>query len=242
MHQDLQKYSIENFKWFSDYNWLTIFWPKEAHEIMFSEFEKFAPSKKVNILVLWAWSWAFDQRLLDNWYTNITSTDFIIDSYKVKKWTNFFQYDLNKNDWEFYTEKFDYIFAIEVIEHLENQFHFLRNINKSLNNNWVLLISTPNITNQYSKANFIVKWQLAHFSQIDLEETWHIQIIAPHIFKYNYEINWFKLINYTNEWKSKLHLDASKLRPFIWYFIYKFIMLFLWWNKNNTDIYILKKI
>lgn len=240
MHQDLQKYSTQDFDWFANYKWLKIFWLPEEHEIVFNEFIKLNADKSVKILILWAWTWAFDQRLIDNWYTNITSTDFLATSYKVT-WTNFFQYDLNMTNWDFFKFEFDYVFAIEVIEHIENQFHFLRCIKNILTKNWVLLISTPNITNQYSKANFIVKWQLAHFSQNDLDETWHIQIIAPHIFKYNYESNWFKLLNYTNEWKYKLTLDFSWLRPFIWYFIYKIIMLFLWWNKNQIDIYVLKK-
>lgn len=239
MHQNLQKYSIQNFEWFANYKWLKIFWLPEEHEIIFNEFMKLGPKKNANILVLWAWTWAFDQRLIDNWFQNITSTDFLSYSYRVE-WTNFVNFDLNKEIWNFSQIKFDYIFAIEVIEHIENQFNFLRNINRLLVTQGILLISTPNITNQYSKANFIVKWQLAHFSQIDLDETWHIQIIAPHIFKYNYETNWFILVNYTNEWSFKLKLDMANLRSFFWYFIYRFIMLFLWGNRNHIDIYVLK--
>lgn len=240
MYQDLQKYSIEETAWFANYKWLKIFWLAEEHEIFFDLFKKLQPSKDAHILILWSWTWAFDQRLLDNWYTNITSTDFLGDSYEVQ-WTTFVQYDLNKEVWDFTQQKFDYIFAIEVIEHLENQFNFLRNINRLLNTGGMVLISTPNITNQYSKANFIVKWQLAHFSEVDLYETGHIQIIAPHIFLYNCKINWFTLHTHTNEGKFKIKLDTSTWRSFFGYFIYRFLMLFLWGNKNHIDIYIFQK-
>lgn len=240
MHQKLQKYSLESFEWFANYKWLQIFWLPEEHEIAFNEFMKLDPKKDAAILILWSWTGAFDQRLIDNWFSNITSTDFLWDSYAVQ-WTNFFQSDLNSEKWDFFTQNFDYVFAIEVVEHLENQFHFLRNINKVLSPEWNLIISTPNITNQYSKANFIVKGQLAHFSEVDLQHTGHIQIIAPHIFQYNYESSGYSLISYTNEWKYSLKLDRTNLRSFIGFFVYSFLMLFLWWNKNQIDMYTLKK-
>jgi hypothetical protein len=238
MYQKLQKYSTENHEWFLTYKWLKIFCMEWVHEKVFSEFLLLHPKKDAKILILWSWTWAFDQRLLDNWFCNITSSDFLNENYSVK-WTTFMTYDLNNIDRDLWS--FDYIFAIEVIEHLENQFNFIRNANKALNNGWYLLLSTPNITNQYSKANFIVKWQLAQFSEIDLSETGHISIIAPHIFLFNTEQNWFKLIKRTNEGKSKLKLTTHTKRAFFWYFVYKILMLFLWGNKNRNDIYILKK-
>lgn len=237
MYQKLQKYSIGNDVCFEEYKWLKNFCFPGEHKKIFDEFIKLHPKKDAKILILGAGTWAFDQRLLDHWLHNITSTDFLGDSYQVKG-TKFSEYDLNKDNRNFSEDGFDYIFAIEVIEHLENQFHFLRNINKSLVDNWILLISTPNITNQFSKANFIVKWELAHFSKLDLEETGHIQVIAPHIFKYNYENNWFSLIKLTDEWKFRLKFVRKPMQAFLGYLIYSFLMLFLWGNKNQINIYI----
>lgn len=239
MYQDLQKYSTENHDWFSEYKWLKIYSIPWIHEKIFKEFLALNPKKNCRILILWSWTWALDQRIVDSWFTNITFSDFLSKNYKAK-WTNFIQFDLNTEKWNFWV--FDYIFAIEVIEHLENQFHFIRSVKKCLKKDWYLFLSTPNITNQYSKANFIVKWQLAHFAEINLNETWHICIIAPHILLYNIKKNWFKIIKKTDEEKFKLKFTTKNLRTILWYFIYKFLMIFLRWNKNQIDIFILKNI
>lgn len=237
MHQELQKYSLSEKGGYQDYKGLTIFAYPNLHNKAYEEFILLNPKKDSTILILWAWSWAFDQRLLDNGFINITSVDFIETSYKVK-WTKFIKRDLNKDFEDLWA--FDYIFAVEVVEHLENQFHFIRNIKKCLKTWWYCILSTPNIISKYSKANFIVKSELALFSELDLHETWHINIIAPHILNYNFKINWLTVQKTTNEGKFSLNLkDVFSFRSFIWYIIYNLMMPFLPWNKHQINIYIL---
>ena len=58
-------------------------------------------------------------------------------------------------------EKIDFIYLIEVIEHLENPYNILCNLKKMLSDNGVILISTPpgyyneNETNAYSEKTHI---------------------------------------------------------------------------------------
>ncbi len=138
-----------------EYKWIQIKADNLLHERLIEEFLYFKFDRDIKIAILWAWEGALDQRLIDLWYKNIVSVD-IENNYKADN-PNFIIRNLNKDFYDLW--KFDVVFAIEIIEHLENQFHFIRNIYKILNKNWYLFLSTPNIFNKQVRVHFYLFWK-----------------------------------------------------------------------------------
>lgn len=179
--KDLQNVNAvsEEVKWW--YKGIPIYaWPN-LHEKCFQEFQEFNLSKDASILILGAWWWAFDQRLVDSGYTNITAVEFIPEAYKAKG-TTLISRDLNQDFSDLW--EFDCIIAMEVIEHLENPFSFLRNLRSCLSENGAILLSTPNVENFYSRFHFFFLSSLDYFGVTELRGTGHISPIFHHIFAF----------------------------------------------------------
>lgn len=74
-----------------------------------------------------------DQMLLDNIEVNVFNAQ---NEFGLKK-------------------KYDLIISVELVEHIENPFHFIREIAKSLNPNGEVLITSPNILSIRSRLRFL---------------------------------------------------------------------------------------
>ncbi len=79
------------------------------------------------------------------------------------KGINFIPFDLNEDFSKL--GKFDAIIALEIIEHIENQFHFIRCIKKLLSDKGILFLSTPNVESTFSRAKFYFFGRLHFFSK-----------------------------------------------------------------------------
>jgi len=65
--------------------------------------------------------------------------------------------DLNESDFDRrFTSRFDVITSVEVIEHLENPFAFLRGISRLLNENGIAIVTTPNVDNAAGRLKFFL--------------------------------------------------------------------------------------
>lgn len=60
---------------------------------------------------------------------------------------------------------FSLVTAIEVIEHVENPSHFLRQCSQLLSQNGYLIITTPNIESMPGRLKFLLSGRLRHFDQ-----------------------------------------------------------------------------
>ncbi len=102
---------------------------------------------------------AFCQRLLDNGFFNIIAIEGFCD-FKIDAVT---LYKNNLNDpWMLDIEphSMDAVFGLEIIEHMENPFHFLREIKYYLKPEGRVFISTPNTTEFVSQIKFVLTGRL----------------------------------------------------------------------------------
>ena len=77
--------------------------------------------------------------------------------------------DLNKG-LPFEDRSFDYVIMLEVIEHLENPYFVLKEINRILKTGGVLILSTPNILNLKSRLRFLFEGSWEFFREPIIEQ------------------------------------------------------------------------
>ena len=142
---------------------------------------------KSKILDLGAGEGAMSKRLTDLNY-EVVSVDVNKEEFKCKEAT-FYQVDFNNAEAvEKLTGKFDnhfnLILGMEVIEHVENPWQYIRLLKKMLKDKGYLLITTPNITSWLSRINFLFTGQFHQFSDIDLDyghiapiSEWELRVI-----------------------------------------------------------------
>lgn len=133
------------------------------------------------ILELGCGSGAFSKRLQLNSFTT-SSVDVSLDTFALNSESH--EIDLNSNFSEQFADKnFDAIVALEVIEHLENPLHFLRQLKLIANNETAILVSFPNIHFYSSIYTFYKNGSFANWSPSLYWETGHQTILTDWLFE-----------------------------------------------------------
>ncbi len=114
-------------------------------------------------------------------------------------------------------EQFDIIIAIELIEHLENPFHFVREIASHLENEGVLVLTSPNILSLRSRMRFFLTGCFDYFRR-PYNEYWlnmgHVNPINPLQLVYSLRKNGFevkKIMSNTSTFESLIFAPFSIL-------------------------------
>jgi SAM-dependent methyltransferase len=164
------------------------------HEKVMEEFLQLNPRSEARICILASGYGAFDRRLLDHGFRNIVSCD-IEPKNMVQDEVNFLKIDFNKDACDL--GEFDYIFAIEIIEHLENPFRFIRTTRRLLDDKGVLFLSTPNVLRVTNRAYFLFRNEMPFFNQGMLESSGHISPMLDHIIEWSLERNDLEVVSKT---------------------------------------------
>ena len=136
--------------------------------------------------------------------------------------------------------KFDLIFAIEIIEHLENQFNFIRCVKRNLKDAGIFYLSTPNVENTFARMKYCLTGILNWFRPDQLTGTGHINPIFQHIFIFNLQQSNLKIERYfTNDNVWRRAIKNPKLLNKITYCLI-FIFTFLMKKRDNFDIKIFR--
>lgn len=162
------------------YKGLAVYAAPRIHQVACDFVMEAVPDKNARILVLGAGSGAFDERLYDMGYKNITACEYNKEVYKGR----FPLVSLDLNEDFSSIGSFDCVVALELIEHLENHFHFLRNCYSLLTIGGAVIISTPNVESSLSRLKFFLRGDLNYFSRHEMLHTGHINPVFKEVLIY----------------------------------------------------------
>lgn len=134
------------------------------------------------VLELGAGGGAMSQRLADAGY-QVSACDLFAGNFSPAGTIPFHIADLNAAFSSEIEGQWDAIVALELIEHLENPRHFLRECCRLLRPGGVLVLSTPNLANPVSQALFLRQGDFQWFSESDYREQGHIMPLAPSVLR-----------------------------------------------------------
>ena len=115
---------------------------------------------------------------LDDAGFRVTASDLFPQSFKPGH-LPFVAADLNGAFAGQFPDGFDAVMALEIIEHLENPRHLLRQLRALLPVGGQLVLSTPNIANPVSQALFLRRGNFQWFRDQDYAEQGHITPLSP---------------------------------------------------------------
>ena len=123
------------------------------------------------VLDIGAGEGAFSQRLVDEGF-KVSAVDFQPGRFQADVECR--PMDLNMDFHDQWTDKFDTVVAIEIIEHLFNPRHFISNCLKVLKNDGYLLLTSPNTENWLSRIRFLRDGRFLWFGESEYRSYGHI--------------------------------------------------------------------
>ncbi len=140
-----------------------------AYRLHSDVFELLKPylKKEMHVIDFGCGQGAFSQRLVDEGMI-VDACDINTDQIKAKV-NKKITLDLNKElDLNSFSEKYDVLIALEILEHLQNPWKYLSDCLKLLKDDGIILLSTPNISNFVSRLRFFMRGSLIAFEKTDL--------------------------------------------------------------------------
>jgi 2-polyprenyl-3-methyl-5-hydroxy-6-metoxy-1,4-benzoquinol methylase len=145
---------------------------EDVHELALAMVQaRVSPDSR--ILDVGAGAGAFTRRLLDHGFGNLEAAELRASAFAVPGLP---VYPLDLNDaWAGQLlGRFDALVALEVIEHLENPWHFARQCAAAVRPGGWVLWSTPNIESSRSRLEFLLRGEFRFFRAKDFTDCGHI--------------------------------------------------------------------
>ncbi|MBC7660081.1 MAG: class I SAM-dependent methyltransferase [Chitinophagaceae bacterium] len=201
-----------------------------AHRALAAEIAALNLPREARILDVAAGSGAFLARLRALGFANLHGIeldikDFKLDSIPIES------FDLNLDFADRYNEKFDLITAVEIIEHLDNPRHFLRELRKLLRPGGYLLVTCPNTEQWIARFKFLIKGEPKHFGLDDIKSQRHISPILSFQMLYMFQEIGYKLDRMTSVGSFWGPLKAALYEP-----LGMLVSLFMRGNKEPREI------
>jgi len=135
-------------------------------------------NKEIKILDAGCGVGSLSEKLLENGFINIVTLD---TKNKLKIEIPFIKADLNED--LILKETFDVIICQEVIEHLENPRHLIREFKKFLIKEGIMIITTPNIFNWKARIYYLLKGYIWGFNEENYKFNGHINPVTRYDFQ-----------------------------------------------------------
>jgi SAM-dependent methyltransferase len=150
--------------WGRSYDGLPIKADYRVHDIAYAVIEHhFGSAAHLKVLDIATGTGAFAKRLADRfpgW--NLEINDF--EDQALVTGINKRKVDLNSSFGNsFDGDGYDLVVAIEIIEHLENPWHFLRELRKLLRHGGALVLSTPNVDSTLDRLIYVIDGHAHYF-------------------------------------------------------------------------------
>ncbi len=150
--------------------------PDKLQDLVLEFYKKYAGGKRCRVVDLGAGTGEFSEKIAQL-AEFVLAVDFD-SSHWMASDINFLTLDLDKVGFsEKIIEKhgrFDIVVAIEIIEHLENPFSFVRECRNLLRDEGLLFITTPNVEAVNSRIMFLYKGRLIYFDEYATIRSAHI--------------------------------------------------------------------
>ena len=131
------------------------------------------PNADIRVLDLASGTGAWIRRLLDCGYRDIDATEISIKDFAISEISPK-QVDLNTDYARTFSQQYDVITVIEIIEHLDDPRRFLRNLAALLAPQGTALLTTPNVTGLPGRIHFMRHGDLRFFREHDYHYQRHI--------------------------------------------------------------------
>lgn len=177
------------------YKGLPMLCAPDMHERAFSILSRYCqPSGSV--LDLAAGSGAWLARLSDAGFKDLTAADLNVHIFKFKDF-DVRSIDLNSQFAGKFTERFNVVTALEIIEHLWSPCDFLRQVHALLKEDGYLLVTTPNTSHWVGRLHFLLRGEHRWFRQVDYTKRRHITPITDLNMRLMLHEIGFKLVEHT---------------------------------------------